>query len=112
VVTIDPNDLKKVRETFNWALALDEPSVIITRWPCALKKLIPEDKEEFVGVFEDKCAVDPEKCIACKLCLKCGCPALVFDKEANKMTIDRLQCVGCEVCAQICPKKAIAKEGK
>lgn len=112
IAVIDPNDIKKVRETLNWALALDEPSVIITRWPCVLKRLTEEDREEFVDVFEDKCVVDPEKCVACKLCLKCGCPALVFDKVANKMTIDRLQCVGCQVCAQICPKKAIEKEGK
>lgn len=112
IVTIDPNDISKVRETLNWALSLDEPSVIITRWPCVLKKLTGEDKEEFIQVFQEKCHVDHEKCIGCKLCLKCGCPALVFDKKEKKMTIDRLQCVGCQVCAQICPKDAIEKEGK
>lgn len=34
---VDPNDLKAVRETFDWAFGLEEPSVIITRYPCVLK---------------------------------------------------------------------------
>ncbi len=110
VVTIDPNDLKKVRETLNWALSLDEPSVIITRWPCVLKPMSPEDLEEFDHPFRDKCFVNQDKCIACKLCLRSGCPALVFDKPEQHMSIDRLTCVGCQVCAQICPKQAIEKE--
>lgn len=110
--TIDPNNLKLMKETFDWALSLDEPSVIITRWPCALKKFTAEDKEEFKGAFKDKCFVDPEKCISCKLCLRGGCPALSMDKSTGKAKIDRFHCVGCQVCAQICPKQAISKEAK
>ncbi|MDR1773264.1 MAG: indolepyruvate ferredoxin oxidoreductase subunit alpha, partial [Clostridioides sp.] len=34
VRTVNPNDLKAVNEVLDWALALDEASVIITRWPC------------------------------------------------------------------------------
>jgi indolepyruvate ferredoxin oxidoreductase alpha subunit len=109
---IDPNDIKLVRETLNWGLSLDEPSVIITRWPCAIKKLTEEDQEEFKNAFQDKYAVDPEKCITCKLCLRCGCPAVSIDKTTNKSSIDRSQCAGCGVCAQICPQHAIQKEGK
>lgn len=37
VVTIDPNDLTAVKNALKWAESLDEPSVIITRWPCVLK---------------------------------------------------------------------------
>jgi indolepyruvate ferredoxin oxidoreductase alpha subunit len=112
VRTINPNDLKEVKETFNWALGLDEPSVIITRWPCVLKKFSMEDKEEFKGAFMAKFAVSHEKCIGCRKCIKTGCPALSFDKITKKSTIDRSLCVGCSVCSQVCPVKAIAREEK
>jgi indolepyruvate ferredoxin oxidoreductase alpha subunit len=112
IAVIDPNDIKKVRETLDWALSLDEPSVIITRWPCVLKKLTQEDKDEFVDVFLAKNKVSNEDCIGCKVCLKCGCPALSFNRETKKAVIDQTMCVGCNVCAQICPKDAIRKEDK
>ncbi|EQF80398.1 4Fe-4S binding domain protein [Clostridioides difficile 342] len=44
--------------------------------------------------------------------MKTGCPALSFDKENKLSNIDRNQCVGCGVCAQVCPKQAIVKEEK
>ena len=110
VRTIDPNDLKLVKETLDWALALDEPSVIITRWPCALKRFSPEDKAEFEGAFQSRYRVDRELCIGCKACLRSGCPAIAFDFAGKKSGIDPDQCVGCGVCAQICPKSAIVRE--
>ena len=54
---------------------------------------------------------DTARCIGCRACLKCGCPAMSYDKETKKVTISRSMCVGCDVCSQICPKKAIVKEG-
>ncbi|RDY24482.1 indolepyruvate ferredoxin oxidoreductase subunit alpha [Romboutsia maritimum] len=107
---INPNDLKQVNETLDWALALDEPSVIITRWPCVLKKFSKQDIEEFNKPFTDKCSIDHESCVGCKLCIKTGCPALSFDKENKVANIDKNQCVGCNVCAQVCPKEAISKQ--
>lgn len=109
VVVINPNDLKAVKNALDWALSLDEPSVIITRWPCVLKKLSPEDKEEFNTAFKIHCEVDKEKCIGCKACIKTGCPAISFDKKSKKTKIDLSLCVGCEVCLQVCPVKAIRK---
>ncbi|MGL5506934.1 MAG: 4Fe-4S binding protein, partial [Paraclostridium sp.] len=109
VRTIDPNNLKDVKETIDWALKLDEPSVIITRWPCVLKKFSSQDKEEFKGAFTQSCSVDNDACIGCKLCIKSGCPSLSFEKDIKKACIDKNSCVGCEVCSQICPKNAIHK---
>lgn len=106
VAVINPNDLPKVRETLKWALSLEEPSVIITRWPCVLKKLSASDKEEFSGVFKKKSKVS-ERCIGCKMCLKSGCPAISFNSHIKKSVIDPAQCVGCTVCNQICPVGAI-----
>lgn len=105
--TINPNDLKEVKDVLDEFLALDEPSVIITKWPCALKKFSKEDKEEFEGAFTKKMTVNRDKCIGCKMCMKCGCPAISFDGENKKAVIDDIQCVGCEVCSQFCPKDAI-----
>ncbi len=108
--TIDPNNLQTVKETLDWALGLDEPSVIITKWPCVLKKFSDDDMERFPDAFTTKDVVDTEKCIGCKMCLKTGCPALFIDRETKKAGIDSLQCVGCGVCEQVCPTKAIGKE--
>ena len=109
---INPNKLDEVRDALDWAISLDEASVIITRWPCALKRFSQADIDEFGRVFTEKCVVDEEKCVGCKKCTKTGCPAISVDKEAKKASIDRNQCLGCEVCLQVCPKNAIVKEEK
>ena len=109
VKVVNPNDLEEVSDVLDEFIALDEPSVIITRWPCALKKFSQADKSEFTEAFQDKYYVSPEKCIGCRLCMKCGCPALSFDRESKKASIDQIQCLGCDVCAQVCPKNAIER---
>lgn len=111
IYNVDPNDLKAVDAALDACLALDEPSVIITRWPCVLKKFSKEDKEEFQDVFQDHYKVVEDDCIGCKICLSTGCPALSFRKEKKKSRINPSQCVGCKVCFQVCPKHAIVKEG-
>lgn len=112
VRTINPHDLDEVREAFDWAMGLDEPSVIITRYPCALKKYSDIDMEEF-GPLDRKFYVDQDDCIGCKKCTKTGCPAIHFQFDINKSSINPAQCVGCSVCAQVCPVDAIkVKEDK
>ena len=111
VRTVNPLKLDELKEAFSWAYDLDEPSVIISRWPCALKKYSEEDKKEF-GYGFTKCEIDEEMCIGCKKCISTGCPAIYFDKEGNVSRIDSVQCVGCEVCMQVCPVSAISKVGE
>ncbi len=106
---VNPNNLDEVNAAFDWALALDEPSVILTWWPCALKVQSEEDKQNFPGSFQDRYEVDEEKCIGCKKCTKTGCPAISFKTEKKKSSIDINKCVGCSVCAQVCPVGAIGK---
>lgn len=111
VRTIDPNQLEEVRSALDWAIGMQEPSVIITRWPCALKKQSPWDKEEFAGSFQSTYWVNQETCIGCKKCTRTGCPAIVFQVAIKKSSIDQDKCVGCSVCAQVCPTGAIVLKG-
>jgi len=111
VRVVNPIKLDEMKGAIEWAMALDEPSVIITRWPCVLKTFSEHDKQEF-GDYMGKCVVDVEKCIGCKMCVKTGCPALRFDKITKKVEIDKNQCVACEVCLQVCPVTAISRVGE
>jgi indolepyruvate ferredoxin oxidoreductase alpha subunit len=110
VRTLNPLKLKECDEALEWAKGVvtgsREPVVLITRWPCILKKYSEADKAEF-GQEAMKCEVVEASCIGCKACVKTGCPAIIFDSAAKKARIDALQCVGCGVCAQVCPKHAI-----
>ena len=112
VKVIDPNDLKAVDEALDAFMDLDEPSVIITRWPCVLKKFSQADLDEFENLFATRDIVDADKCIGCKKCQQTGCPALNYNAETKKITINRADCVGCDVCMQVCPTGAIIKEGE
>jgi indolepyruvate ferredoxin oxidoreductase alpha subunit len=109
VRTINPNQLAEVNEALDWALGMDEQTVIITRWPCALKRLAPWDQDEFQGAFTETFYVDESVCIGCRKCTRTGCPAVVFQFDKKKSSIDPDKCVGCSVCAQVCPVQAIQK---
>lgn len=113
VRTVNPLRLNEMEAALDWAYreVHDGPVVLITRWPCVLKKLSTEDRREF-RPSPALCTVDREACIGCKKCLSTGCPALSFDKYDRKVSIDPMQCVGCTVCAQVCPKGAIRKGAK
>lgn len=109
VKTVDPNQLDDMGHAIDWALSIDEPSVIITRWPCALKKFNKEDKAEFTDAFTGKYTIDEDVCIGCMQCAQVGCPAIEYVEEDSISRIDENQCVGCSVCAQVCPTSAIER---
>ncbi len=96
VRVVDPYDLPSVQQALKEELAAEEPSVIISRRPCALLKYVKH---------KPALTVDTDSCIGCKACLGIGCPAISI--RNGKACIDRTQCVGCGVCESLCPKKAI-----
>lgn len=53
-------------------------------------------------------SVNKDNCKGCKKCMTLGCPAISFkDKKAS---IDPTQCVGCDVCKQLCKFDALESE--
>lgn len=95
VRVIDPYNLKECNDVIKEELSIDEPSVIISRRPCALLKHVKHNPP---------LKVNSDKCIGCKSCMKLGCPAISM--KNGKAVVDQTQCVGCNICSQLCPKKA------
>ena len=103
VRVVDPYDLKACDQAVKEELSADEPSVIISRRPCALLKYVKHSAP---------LAVDTDKCVGCKNCMKIGCPAISI--RQGKAHVDNTLCVGCGVCEQLCGVKAFhstKKEG-
>ena len=100
VQVVDPYDLKDTERVLKEELAAEEPSLIISRRPCMLLKTVKH---------RPPLAVDPQKCIGCKSCMRVGCPAISI--RDGKAVIDFTQCMGCSFCKQLCPKDAIGVKG-
>lgn len=102
VEVVNPYNIRKMIEMLKRALEHDGVAVVIARQPCAIlwtrarrregKRIIP------YTVTDD-----------CTLCMECintfACPALIYD--GRSVSIDPSLCVGCAVCAKICPNRAI-----
>ena len=102
VRVVDPYDLAQCDAAVKEELAAAEPSVIISRRPCALLKYVKHP---------GPITPDTDKCIGCKACMKIGCPGIrVID---GKVAIDNTLCTGCGVCTQLCKVGALGgkKEG-
>jgi indolepyruvate ferredoxin oxidoreductase alpha subunit len=103
VRVVDPFDIKGTKAAVEEELQAEEPSLVISRRPCALLKSVKH---------EPALVVDQSKCVGCKACLKVGCPAISQKKQENGKTkafIDPNQCLGCGVCVETCRLDAIIK---
>ncbi|MBR7088577.1 MAG: indolepyruvate ferredoxin oxidoreductase subunit alpha, partial [Mogibacterium sp.] len=76
IKTVNPNHLDEVEAALDELLGKDEPTVLITRWPCVLKKFSQQDLDEFPTLHKTQCVIDQDKCKNCKMCVKTGCPDL------------------------------------
>ena len=96
VRVVDPYDLAACDRAVKEELAAAEPSVIISRRPCALLKYVKH---------APPLKVDTDKCVGCKSCMRIGCPAISV--RDGKARIDDTLCVGCGVCSQLCKVGAL-----
>ena len=101
VRVVDPYDLDACDKAVKEELAADEPSVIISRRPCALLKYVKH---------KPPLSVDPARCVGCKSCMRLGCPALSI--KEGKARVDATLCVGCGICTQLCSPGAFVSTGK
>ena len=97
VRVVDPYNIKETEQAILEEVAVDAPSVIISRRPCALLKYVKA---------KPALKIDKEKCRTCKMCMKIGCPAISI--KDGKAVIDATLCTGCGLCEQMCPFGAIS----
>ncbi|MBQ9263915.1 MAG: indolepyruvate ferredoxin oxidoreductase subunit alpha [Clostridia bacterium] len=100
VRVVDPYDLQQCDQAVKEELAAEEPSVIISRRPCALLKYVKHKPPLTVT----------DKCKSCQSCMRIGCPAISM--KDGKARIDSTLCVGCGVCQQLCRFDAFESTGK
>lgn len=95
VETVNPLDLAKSIEVVRKIAGLPGVKAIIFKYPCIA-----------ITKPEGKMAVDRDKCVGCRKCIReIGCPGLII--KDGQVTIDESLCTGCGLCSQICPFEAI-----
>ena len=106
----DPFDVEETEKTLRRLLKKPGMNVLIMRQPCATLMSKQQRRPVRVYVDQDKCQGDG--CGCDKYCSRVwGCPGNTWDFQKNKARIDPVTCVGCGVCAKLCPNGAIKVEG-
>ncbi len=102
VKKVDSYDIAAMYQTFREAIDFKGVSVVISDRPCVL------DPMKIKGPALE---VHSKNCIACQSCMNLGCPAISWSDEwydgHHKVKIDQQGCIGCTLCAQICPTDCI-----
>jgi indolepyruvate ferredoxin oxidoreductase alpha subunit len=113
-VTVAVTDAYDINGTTGKLLELlrngGKPRVLISRRECALTRARREKQVYKVRIDPDRCR--GEQCGCDKFCVRVfRCPGLIWDRDAGRARVDEAICVGCGVCAEICPQSAIVREG-
>ncbi len=103
VAVVDTYDLKSYVEKVAEFAKLKGVRVIIAKGECA----ILQSRRGVEWIYR----VIPDKCTNCLVCTKMtGCPALLPTGE--KVVVIEEECIGCSLCAQVCPFDAFVKVRK
>jgi indolepyruvate ferredoxin oxidoreductase alpha subunit len=110
VEVTDPFDIPGTRDKL--LSALEDPEgakVLIMRRRCQMLRGKEEKPPYRVFVDQRKCI--GEGCGCDRVCTRVfKCPGLIWDAKEGKSKVDEVICIGCGVCADICPEGAIIKE--
>ncbi len=100
ISVIKPFNSRKSIASIKEALEYKGVSVIIAKERCTLyAKSVKKLKGKPFQIIEDKC-LNHRDCIN-----ELACPAFYLENDAVKINAD--MCVGCSICAQVCPENAI-----
>jgi indolepyruvate ferredoxin oxidoreductase alpha subunit len=104
---VDSYDVAEMYQAFREAADHRGVAVVISDRPCVLDP---------VKVKGRPFAVDRAGCTACQACMNLGCPALAWSDEwfdgRHKVMINGVQCIGCSLCAQLCPSDCIRPQAE
>lgn len=110
VEVADPFDVVETEKTLKRLLQEEGMNVLIMRQPCATL-MTKERSKKPVRVYVDQDVCIGDGCGCDKYCSRVwGCPGNTWDFKKNKALIDPVTCVGCGVCAKLCPSGAIKVE--
>uniref|UniRef100_A0A7J3Y0K5 Indolepyruvate oxidoreductase subunit IorA n=1 Tax=Thermogladius calderae TaxID=1200300 RepID=A0A7J3Y0K5_9CREN len=78
---------------------------LVSRMRCSLEAgRLSREKRISLPIY----AVDEDKCTGCMACMNLtACPAIIIPENSNKPVILEDMCLGCGLCAYVCPYKAI-----
>jgi indolepyruvate ferredoxin oxidoreductase alpha subunit len=111
VAVADPYDMENTAQTIYELIRETGPRVIILRRICALVQGREGEFPYTMRVNQSQCL--GEGCGCGRYCTRIfRCPGLIWDNESSKAQIDEVICVGCGICADICPQGAIIREEK
>ena len=103
LAVVDAYDLKTYTEKVAEFAKLGGVRVIVARRECAILQI----RRGIEWIYR----VIPDKCTNCLVCTKMtGCPALLPTGE--KVVVIEEECVGCGMCAVVCPFDAFVKVKK
>ncbi len=99
---VDPYDIGHLYQTLREAIVHKGVSVVISSRPCVLDP---------VKIKGTPLAVAAAGCVACQSCMNLGCPSITWTEDMfeghHKVQIDPATCIGCTLCAQVCPTDCI-----
>ena len=111
VEVADPYDMKGAARTIYRLMRETGPRVLIMRRKCALIQGREGGFPYIMRVNPDRCL--GESCGCGRYCTRIfRCPGLIWNETEGNAQIDEVICVGCGICADICPQGAILREEK
>jgi len=109
IKTVDPYSLKDTQAAMVEAISKKGGQrMVVSSRECAFTALTRRKLEKAeVALYY----VNEEQCTGSKVCVsEFGCPA-IYLKENGKASIEEQLCIGCGVCAEVCPSFAFRRRG-